>query len=135
MAEVIEDEYDLKAKKELSAEAYKSWPLIWENSHLVKTRDYWLAVDFLETYEEYRLLKSKLKPKRGSKEDPRIHENSNGTVQTSPLKNQLKDIQIELRNLTKELALSPTSAANLKLLNDYDSKIISDILSPVRRGV
>lgn len=134
MTAIIEDEYDLKAKKELTAEAYKSWPLIWENTHLSKPRDYWLAVDFLETYEEYRFIKNKLKPKRGSKEDPRVHENSNGTVQTSPLKNQLKDIQIELRNLSKELALSPTAAANLKLLNDADSKIISGILSPVNRG-
>lgn len=135
MTEVLDDKWDIKAKKELSVEAYKHWELIWDNSHLIKSRDYWMVIDFVETFEEYRFIKKKLKVSARSKTDPRVHENSNGTVQTGPYKAQLKDIQIELRHLARELALSPTSAAALRILNDNERNTILDLLKPVDRGV
>lgn len=139
MEEIEVDPYDTMAKNQLSTDAYKGWELLWQNDHLVKSRDYWLAIDFLETFEDYKQLKKDLKPKRKTPNnpnpgDPRVHENSNGTVQTSPIRNQLKDVQQELRRLASELGLSPTAAANLKIMDNKDKDIIVKLLTPVNRA-
>lgn len=132
------DAFDKLAEKELGKVAFQTWSLIWENSHLEKTRDWMLVLQLIETFEEYKYLRNKLKPKRKTEsnpnpKDPRIHENSNGTIQTHPYKAQLKDAQNDLRRIIADLGLSPISAASLKSLNEKELETIKNLIASPER--
>ena len=135
MAEKVEEaEVFNDFRNTLSAKGKKIWDIIIENQSVLIERDFLLISLLIESYEEYYEVKKELKKRRLNKEieNPRIHENPNGTIQTHPYVQQLREIRTDIRGLISQLALSPLSAAKLKILDNTDAEIIADLLKSDR---
>lgn len=132
MAEIVDpfEEY----KKTLSAKGKRMWALLEEAPSVLMERDFLIISLLIESYEEYDDLKKELKKRKNDRnvENPRIHENPNGTIQTHPYVQQLREIRTDIKSLTAQLGLSPLSAAKLKIMNNSDAEIIAEVMKQDR---
>jgi phage terminase small subunit len=135
----MDQESEHPLRKTLQAGSKTTWDAIQEVSHIDEDRDSLLIWLLLDTLEEYKTLKSLLKKKRRKPgepepEDPRFHLNPNGTLQSAPVVNQLKEVRRDLVKQLSELALSPVSAARLTIMSDSDKDLILEALKSDRFG-
>lgn len=133
-AKVEENEAFDEFKKTLSAKGKRIWELLIDSPTIVIERDFMLMTMLIETYEDYDELKKELKKRKNNRnlDNPRIHENPNGTIQTHPYVQQMREVRTDIKSLISQMGLSPISAAKLKLLDSSDAETIAEIMKSDR---
>lgn len=122
-------------RNSLSAKGKVMWDVIAENKNIELSRDCFLIIQLVEVFEEYNYLKTKIKKKRNPKDpndDPRLHQNPNGTIQTHPFVQQLREARLDIKSLTAQLALSPAAAAKLRIIGTSDTALADEVMKSDR---
>ena len=134
MTEKVEEDVFNEFKKTLTAKGKRIWDIIAESPSVSIERDFLLISLLIETYEDYNDVQKELKKRKSNRgiDNPRIHENPNGTIQTHPYIQQMRELRTDIKSLIAQLALSPLSAAKLKLLDNSDAEVIADLLKSDR---
>jgi hypothetical protein len=133
----MEQEIENPLRKSLGVNGKATWDSIQRIDHIDEDRDgilLWLLLETLEEYKDLKklLVKKRRKPGEPEPADPRFHLNPNGTLQSSPVVNQIKEVRRDLVKQLSELALSPVSAARLTIMSDSDKELIIEALKSDR---